>query len=101
MLRVLVCSHSFRFYPLVGVSPCGWHCSLSCCQYRSKHVAVHYIVIKYTSCDTVLFDYIPFSKFHAHNGDDTLPRCYDLALRECDCFISHTKTSTVLRQIKL
>jgi len=25
-------------------------------------VLVHYIVIKYTSCDTVVFDYIPFSK---------------------------------------
>jgi len=30
-------------------------------------------VIKYTSCDTVVFDYIKFSKFHTHNGDDTLP----------------------------
>jgi len=43
-------------------------------QYRPKHVVVHYVVIKYTSCDTVVFDYIPFSKFHTHNGDDTLPR---------------------------
>ena len=42
-------------------------------QYRPKHVVVHYIVIKYTSCDTVVCDYIPFSKFHTHNGDDTLP----------------------------
>ena len=33
-------------------------------QYRPKHVVVHYIVIKYTSCDTVVFDYMPFSKFH-------------------------------------
>jgi len=41
--------------------------------YRPKHVVVHYVVIKYTSCDTVVFDYMPFSKFHAHNGDDTLP----------------------------
>ena len=31
--------------------------------YRPKHVVVHYIVIKYTSCNTVVFDYIPFSKF--------------------------------------
>ena len=31
-------------------------------QYRSKHVVVQYIVIKYTSCDTVVFDYISFSK---------------------------------------
>jgi len=31
MLRVLVCSRSFRVYPLVGVSPCGWRCSLLCC----------------------------------------------------------------------
>ena len=31
-------------------------------QYRSKHAVVHYIVIKYTSCDTVMFDYIQFSK---------------------------------------
>jgi len=45
-------------------------------QYRQKHVVVHYIVIKYTSCDTVVFDYIPFSKFRTHNGDDTLPRIY-------------------------
>jgi len=43
-------------------------------QYRPKHVVVHYIVIKYTSCDTVVFDYLPFSKFHTHNGDDTIPR---------------------------
>ena len=40
----------------------------------SKHVVAHYIVIKYTSCDTVVFDYILFSKFHTHNGDDTIPR---------------------------
>jgi len=39
-----------------------------------KHVVVHYIVIKYTSCDTVVFDYVHFSKFHTHNGNDTLPR---------------------------
>ena len=38
------------------------------------HVVVHYIVIKCTSCDTVVFDYIQFSKFHTHIGDDTLPR---------------------------
>jgi len=43
-------------------------------QYRPKHVVVRYIVIKYTPCDTVVFDYIQFSKFHTHNGDDTLPR---------------------------
>jgi len=43
-------------------------------QYRPKHVAVHYIAIKYTSCDTVVFDCIPFSKFHTHNGDDIIPR---------------------------
>jgi len=30
-------------------------------QYRPKHVVVHYIVIKYTSCDTAVFDYIQFS----------------------------------------
>jgi len=35
-------------------------------QYRPKHVVVHYIVIKYTSCDTVVFDYIRFSKCHTH-----------------------------------
>ena len=29
-------------------------------QYRPKHVVVHYIVIKCTSCDTVVFDYIQF-----------------------------------------
>jgi len=43
-------------------------------QYRPKHVVIHYIVIKYTSCDTVVFDYIQFPKFHTHNEDDTLPR---------------------------
>jgi len=43
-------------------------------QYKPKHVVVHYIVIKYSSCDTVVFDYIQFSKFHTHNGGDTLPR---------------------------
>ena len=32
------------------------------------------MAIKYTSCDTVLFNYIPFSKFHTLNGDDTIPR---------------------------
>ena len=31
-------------------------------QYRPKHVVVHYIVIKYTSCDILVFDCIPFSK---------------------------------------
>jgi len=31
-------------------------------QYRPKHVVVRYIVIKYTSCDTVVFHYIQFSK---------------------------------------
>ena len=43
-------------------------------QYRPKHVVVQYIVIKYTSCDSVVFDYLPFSKFHTHNGDDTIPK---------------------------
>jgi len=32
------------------------------------------IVIKYTLINIVVFDYIPFSNFHTHNGDDTLPR---------------------------
>ena len=40
-------------------------------QYRPKHVVVHYIVIKYTSCDTVVFDYIQFSKFHTHTSGMT------------------------------
>jgi len=31
-------------------------------QYRPKHVVVDYIVIKYTACDTVAFDYIQFFK---------------------------------------
>jgi len=48
-------------------------------QYRPKHVVVHYTVIKYTSCDTVVFHYIQFSKFHTHNGDDTLPGLYYMA----------------------
>jgi len=47
-------------------------------QYRPKLVVFHYIVIKYTSCDTVIFDYILFSKFHTHNGDDSLPSIVDL-----------------------
>jgi len=47
-----------------------WWCLLHCC----INVVVHYIVIKYTTCDTVVFEYIPFSKFHTHNRDDTLPR---------------------------
>jgi len=47
-------------------------------QYRPKHVVVHYIVIEYTSCDTVVFDYIQFSKFHTSNGNDTLPRTKNL-----------------------
>ena len=33
-------------------------------------------VIKYISCDTVVFDYTPFSKFHTRNGDDTIPRIW-------------------------
>jgi len=41
-------------------------------QYRPKHVVVHYIVIKYTSCDTVVFDYIPFSKCR-HKNDYDIP----------------------------
>ena len=31
-------------------------------QYRPKHVVVQYTIIKYTSCDIVVFDYMPFSK---------------------------------------
>ena len=31
MLRVSVCSCSFRFYPPVGVSPCVWCRSVLCC----------------------------------------------------------------------
>jgi hypothetical protein len=27
-----------------------------------------------------MFDYIPFSKFNTHNGDDTLPRFPDFLL---------------------
>jgi hypothetical protein len=50
-------------------------------QYRPKHVVVHYVVIKYTSCDTVVFDYLPFSKFHTHNGDDTIPTINLLCLK--------------------
>jgi len=43
------------------------------CIGKYKHVVVHYIVIKYTSCDTVVFDCIHFPKFYTHNGHDTLP----------------------------
>jgi hypothetical protein len=39
-------------------------------QYRPKHVAVHYIVVNYTTCGRVLFDYVPFSKSNL----DTWPR---------------------------
>ena len=35
-------------------------------QYRPKHVVVHYIVIKCTSYDTVVFDYIQFSKYYTY-----------------------------------
>ena len=49
-------------------------------QCRPKHVVVHFIVIKYTACDTDVFDCISFSKFHTHNGDDTLPRFIHLML---------------------
>jgi hypothetical protein len=31
MLRVSVCSCSFRIYPPVGVRPCGWWLSVLCC----------------------------------------------------------------------
>ena len=41
-------------------------------QYRPKHVAAHYIVIKYTLSDMVVFDYIPFSKFHTYTTGMTL-----------------------------
>jgi len=30
--------------------------------------------LKVNLIHTVVFDYIPFSKFHTHNRDDTLPR---------------------------
>jgi len=40
-------------------------------QYRPKHVVVHYIVIKHKSCDTVVFDCLPFSKFHTHTTGTT------------------------------
>jgi len=38
-------------------------------KYRPKHVVVHYIVIKYTTCDTVLFDYIQFFKLYQLPND--------------------------------
>jgi len=31
------------------------------------------VIVLYTSSDTVVLDYIQFSKFHTHNGDDSLP----------------------------
>ena len=37
-------------------------------QYRPKHVVVHYIVIKYTSCDTIVFDCIQFPSFTHTTG---------------------------------
>ena len=43
-------------------------------QYRPKHVVVHYIVIKYTSSDIVVFDCLPFPKIHTHTTGITLPR---------------------------
>ena len=43
-------------------------------QYMPKHVVVHNRVIKYTPCNTAVFDCIQFSKFHTtNNGDDSLP----------------------------
>ena len=53
MLWVLVCSCSFRFYPLVGVSPCGWWrllllpCAVSLC------VAGSFTVFTVRCCYTV------------------------------------------------
>jgi hypothetical protein len=43
------------------------------------------IAIKHTLIDTVVFDYIPFSKFHTHNGDDTLPRAMPTIRRRVFC----------------
>ena len=40
-------------------------------QHRLKHVVVHYIRSLNTPHVTVVFYYIPFSKFHTHDGDDT------------------------------
>ena len=32
-----------------------------------KHVAIHYIVIKYTTCNTIVFDCLPFSQLDCQN----------------------------------
>ena len=41
-------------------------CGVEDGQYKSKRVVVHCIVIKYASCDTVVFEYLPLTKFHTH-----------------------------------
>ena len=52
MLRVLVCSCSFRFYPLVGVSPCGWCRSLLFCDVLFVCVAGSVTVLTVGCCYT-------------------------------------------------
>ena len=49
-------------------------CGVEDGQYRPKLVVVHYIVIKYTLCETVVFYCLPFPKFHTHNRKDTISR---------------------------
>ena len=41
-------------------------CGVEDGQYKSKRVVVHCIVIKYASCDTVVFEYLSLTKFHTH-----------------------------------
>ena len=52
---------------IVGVRSAGMKfCSRAEACSPSSLIVLRYIVIKYTSCDTVVFDYIPFSKFYTH-----------------------------------
>jgi len=41
-----------------------------------RNMSLPIIITKYTFCDTVVFDYIPFPRF-IHNGEDTLLRFLD------------------------
>ena len=64
-----------------------------------KHVVVHYTVIKYTSCDTVVFDYIPFSK----NQGNVVVSWSRLKSAECgrrNKLVTTVKIRPVSRQVK-
>jgi len=73
MFRPVLATHHVRAHTcckILSFSKTTWRWPV-----QAETCIVHYIVIEYTSCDTVVFGCISFSKFHTHNGDDTLPRC--------------------------